>query len=504
MAFETTEELSRRIFECGLVENNELTTVRTELGSRANSMDAFKTELLRRNLLTNWQLRRVEEGFRNGFFFGDWKVLYLVGAGTFARVYRAVHRESGVVRAVKVLRQRYVDDKTTTEQFVREGTTVARLQHENIIRIYEVESDRDRTFMVMDLIEGQNLRDYVKAHQQLDLSRSLSITRDLAAGLDYAYKRGITHRDLKLSNVLLSASGTAVLVDFGLAGGDKEVTGESEDMVNPRSIDYAGLERITKVRRNDKRSDVFFLGCMLYHMITGKPPLSETRERMKRLSAQRYKEITPVTNLVPDLPGRVVVLLNKMMELDPDRRLQTPGEVLKSITNTIEAIESGDTEAYDPELAEKAAREFDKLTHRDNEGDGRTIMLIESKMKLQDLFRDKLKDAGYKVLILSDPRRALSRFEYMDPAEPRPADVVLFSCAELGSDGLAAFNFFAENEGTCTMPALLLVTDKQLHFVEQAKLSPLRGYVQLPVKVKELRSKILELFAAEASQTATG
>lgn len=502
MALETTEDLSQRIFECGLVENSDLTTVRTELGSRANSMDAFRAELLRRNLVTNWQLRRVEEGFKTGFFFGDWKVLYLVGAGTFARVYRAVNRTTGQVRAVKVLRQRYVDDKTTTEQFVREGTTVARLQHDNIIRIYEVESDRDRTFMVMDLIEGQNLRDYVKAHQKLDLDRALSITRDLAAGLDYAYKRGITHRDLKLSNVLLSATGTAVLVDFGLAGGDKEVTGESEDMVNPRSIDYAALERVTKVRRNDKRSDVYFLGCMLYHMLAGRPALAETRERMKRLSAQRFKEVVPITNLLPDIPGRVVVLLNKLMELDPDKRLQTPAEALKTVQATIEAIESGDTEAYDPALAEKAAKDFDQATHREDEGSGRTIMLVESKMKLQDLFRDKLKAVGYKVLIFSDPRRALSRFEYMDPAEPRPADVVIFSCAELGSDGLSAFNFFAENEETVSIPALLLVTDRQMHFVDQAKLNANRGYMELPVKVRDLRTKLLKLF--EGTQTAAG
>lgn len=501
MSLETTEDLSRRLFECGLVENSDLTMVRTELGSRSSSLDAFKSELLRRDLVTNWQLRRVEEGFKTGFFFGDWKVLYLVGAGTFARVYRAVNRSTGLVRAVKVLRQRYVDDKTTTEQFVREGTTVARLQHENIIRIYEVESDRDRTFMVMDLIEGQNLRDYVKAHQKLDLDRCLSVTRDLAAGLDYAYKRGITHRDLKLSNVLLSSSGTAILVDFGLAGGDKEVTGESEDMVNPRSIDYAALERVTKVRRNDKRSDVYFLGCMFYHMLTGRPALAETRERMKRLSAQRFKEVVPVTNLLPGLPGRVVVLLNKMMELDPNKRLQTPGEALAVITSTIQAIESGDTEAYDPALAEKAAREFDKATHKEDEGNGRTIMLIESKQKLQDLFRDKLKEVGYKVLILSDPRRALSRFEYMDPAEPAPADIVLFSCAELGADGLGAFNFFAENEDTANIPAMLLITDRQQHFLDQANFSPVRDYVELPVKVKLLRKKMLKLFAA--SQPAT-
>ena len=217
MSLDTTEELSRRIFECGLAENRELDAVGTELGARGSSIDVFRQELLRREILTNWQLKRIDEGSKTGFFFGDWKVLYLVGAGTFARVYRATHRKTGEVRAVKVLRQRYVTDKATTENFVREGKTVMRLQQENIIRIHEVQSDKDRTFMVMDLIEGQNLRDYVKAHGRLELMRSLVILRDLSAGLSYAYKRGITHRDLKLSNVLLASNGKACLVDFGLA-----------------------------------------------------------------------------------------------------------------------------------------------------------------------------------------------------------------------------------------------------------------------------------------------
>lgn len=493
MSLDTTEELSRRIFECGLAENRELDAVITELGARASSLEVFRQELLRREILTNWQLKRLEEGSKTGFFFGEWKVLYLVGAGTFARVYRAAHRKTGEVRAVKVLRQRYVTDKSTTENFVREGKTVMRLQQENIIRIHEVQSDKDRTFMVMDLIEGQNLRDYVKAHGRLDLMRALIVMRDLTAGLSYAFKRGITHRDLKLSNVLLSSSGKACLVDFGLAGGDKDVTGESEDMVNPRSIDYAGLERVTKVRRNDKRSDIFFLGCMLFHMLAGKPPMAETRDRMRRLSAQRFKEIPPITSLVPDLPGRVQVLVSKMLELDANKRMQTPSDVFESVDSIIRSIETGVQDESGPGMAEAAARQQNEAKAKEEEGHGRTLMLIESKQKLQDLFRDKLKEVGYKLLIFSDPRRALARFEYMDPTSTRPAEVVMFSCADMGADALNAFNFFATNDDTKNFPAILLLTEDQKSYIKQAKLAEHRRVTMLPVKMKELRQLILEL-----------
>ncbi len=501
MSIENSEDLARRIFECGLAENRAIDEVMTELGARGSSLEMFRQELLRREILTNWQLRRIEEGSRTGFFFGDWKVLYLVGAGTFARVYRASNRKTGEVRAVKVLRQRYVADKATTENFVREGKTVMRLQHENIIRIHEVESDKDRTFMVMDLIEGQNLRDYVKAHGKLDLGRALAILRDLASGLAYAYKRGITHRDLKLSNVLLSATGNAYLVDFGLAGGDKDVTGEAEDMVNPRSIDYAGLERVTKVRRNDKRSDIFFLGCMFYHMLAGKPALVETRDRMRRLSSQRFKEIVPIVNLVPDVPGRVQVLLNKLLELDPNRRIQTPMEVLETVESILDAMNAGEQDDTGRELAAQEESRRQEVKTKEEEGNGRTVMLIEGKPKVQDLFREKLKEVGYKVLIFSDSRRALSRFEYMDPTQPVPADVVLFSCADMGVDVLNAFNFFATNEETKNLPAILLVTDHQQSFVKQAKLAKHRTVMSLPVKMKDLRSQLLSLLDKSANQS---
>jgi serine/threonine protein kinase len=502
MSIETTEELARRIFECGLAENRELDSIATELGARASSLDAFRQELLRREILTNWQLKRLDEGSKTGFFFGDWKVLYLVGAGTFARVYRAVNRKTGEVRAVKVLRQRYVVDKGTTENFVREGKTVMRLQHDNIIRIYDVQSDKDRTFMVMDLIEGQNLRDYVKAHGKLDLLRALNILRDLASGLHFAFKRGITHRDLKLSNVLLSATGAAFLVDFGLAGGDKDVTGEAEDMVNPRSIDYAGLERVTKVRRNDKRSDVFFLGCMLYHMLSGKPALVETRDRMRRLSAQRFKEITPIAALIPDLPGRVQVLVAKMLELDPNRRLQTPGEVLEIVESILSGIAAGEQDESGPGLTEQALIKRQETRAKEEEGSGRTLMLIEGKPKIQDLFREKLKEVGYKVLIFSDPRRALARFEYMDPTEPPPAEVVMFSCADLGVDALNAFNFFATHDDTKNFPAILFLTDTQQAYAKQAKLAKHRAVMNLPVKMKDLRQLLVQLIEETSQRSA--
>jgi serine/threonine-protein kinase len=242
---------------------------------------------------------------------------------------------------------------------------------------------------------------------------------------------------------------------------------------------------------------------MLYHMLSGRPAMVETRDRMLRLSAQRFKEILPITALVPDLPGRVQVLVNKMLELDVNRRMQTPQEVFETVDSILQGIAAGEKDDLGPEMAERMLAKHAAAKAKEEEGNGRTLMLIESKQKLQDLFREKLKEVGYKLLIFSDPRRALSRFEYMDPTESPPAEVVLFSCADLGVDALNAFNFFATHDDSKNIPAILLVTENQTAYAKQAKLGPMRTVMSLPVKMRELRQTLVELMAAARPSATT-
>lgn len=494
----TAEQFGQRLIDCNLLEPRQVDRVFGELGSRQVDLEKVHQVLLRQELLTNWQVDRIMEGHVQGYFYGDYKVLYLVGAGTFARVYRAVHRKTGEVRAVKVLRQRYTQDIDTRERFLEEAKMVMQLRHPNIVPIYEVGEERGRSFMVMDFIEGQNLRDFVRIHKKLELKTALRITADIASGLDYAFTKGITHRDLKLSNVLLSSNGRALLVDFGLAAAaaaEEGGRGSAQGGGNPRSIDYAGLERATGVKRDDKRSDIFFLGCMLYHMISGVPPLIETKERIQRLSVQRYRDIKPLTLLEPNLSHRAVVAVNQCLDLDPEKRFQTPAEVRDALKQTLDALAKGDDQRYDESLAKKEAEEYLKKEKKVHEGKSYTLMLIDSNVKMQDLLRDRLKDLGYRVLIFSDPSRGLIRFTdgFADSAEKQPADCVIFGCASLGFDGLDAFNEFGRHERTKDLPAILITSEKQASLVKEANLSSHRVHLPMPLKLKKLRVALRSL-----------
>ena len=163
----TAEQIAQRCFDLNLVDERQLQETWAALGSREVSVDDFVQFLVRRQLLTNYQLERLLNGERAGYFYGPYKVLYRVASGSFARVYRAVHRETGKVVALKVLRRRYSMDPAQTEPFLREGEMGRSLRHPNIVPIHEVHSVNGNHFLVLDFVEGGNLRDFLKIRGKL-------------------------------------------------------------------------------------------------------------------------------------------------------------------------------------------------------------------------------------------------------------------------------------------------------------------------------------------------
>ncbi len=485
----TPNTLSQRIVELGLVEQIQVEQAWSEVGSSEGTCEDLVRILLRKELLTNFQIDRVLKHERLGYFYGHYKVLYLIGVGTFARVYRAVHRDSGRVVAVKVLRKRFREQQVELDQFLREGRMGLRLKHPNIVQIYEVNNDPRAPYLVMEFVEGQTLREMIRVRKLLDTATALKLTADVAAALAYALSQGITHRDLKLSNVLIGSSGRAKLVDFGLASiSDTSSDAKVIDSPNARAIDYAALERGTGVRKDDPRSDIYFLGCILYHIISGQAPLTETRDRLQRLNISRFREIPPLGSLMPDLPQGVLASVGKAMELDANSRYQTADEFQQDLRAALERLEKGEA-VHDIKAPNSAVPVIES-----QEGRNKTVMVIESKADLQDLMREKLKSRGYRVLVFSNPDRALQRFETEDN---QPAHCVIFSAPDLANEALEAFNSFATNEKTKDIPAILLVDRKQQFIIRGAIMAPHRLMLAMPLKVRELRIALLKLLSTK-------
>lgn len=465
------EQLVQRASDLNLVDRRQLESVWSELGTDVTMSDMQRV-LLGRGILTNYQFDRLARGEKAGFFYGNYKVLYLVGTGSFARVYRAVEKDTGQVVALKVLRSRYSENPVQTEQFLREGRMGAKLRHPNIVPIYDVSSERRTHFLVMEFIEGQNLRDFVAARKKLSIPDAVSITTDVVAGLSYAVDLGITHRDMKLSNALIASNGRAKIVDFGLAAAT--VAEDEEDFSNPRTIDYAGLERATGVKKDDPRSDIFFTGCMFYQMLVGESPIP-FGDRMARMNNSRFSNIKPILDVDPNLPSFLAKIVGKAVKLDPEKRYQHFKEMLVDLKTAGQLIKSGKLDRDD----------FDTEDVRPP----KSVMIVESSQEMQDALRNRLKKEGYRALVMRNASLALKRFD----GEAKVADVVIFSCIGLGREGLEAFNQFARATASSRIPAILLLDRVQAEWAELAQTAEHRVVLTMPVKMRAIREALGKL-----------
>jgi eukaryotic-like serine/threonine-protein kinase len=466
----TAEQIAQRAFDLDLIDEKQLRELWGEIGTGIAEVEQFKQTLQGRGLLTNFQLKRLLHGERHGYFYGPYKVLYKVGSGTFARVYRAVHRENGQVRALKVLRVEHQHEPEKRQQFIQEGEMGCTLIHPNIVRIYEAVSDAHASYFVMDFIEGRNLREFLKS-RRMEPGEAIRLCIDICRGLDYAFKRGISHRDLKASNVLVSSLGQAKLLDFGLAGIDPNSSdAELANVSNDRTIDYAALERTTGVRKDDQRSDIFFLGCILYHMLSGKPALEEVPDRRTRMGRQRFEDMKPILSVAPDLQLDLASIVNRATLLDPEKRYQSPGEMLAELLVAGDRLSGGNGKIKNFASAAKQ----------------RAVMIVEPNAQIQDALRVQFKDKGFRVLVTADPQRPASLFT----DENQPADCVIFSTSTLGEDALEAFNEFGSGTATQQVPAILLLGSRHHAWTNRAQTNDRRATVTTPIKMKRL----LELF----------
>ena len=238
-------------------------------------------------------------GYRTGFFYGDYKVLYCVGAGTFARVYRATHKQTGEDVRREGAPQPLQQPQGHRRQDGQEQQAVHRAlppRRRNRHPAQAPEHRRESTrsirralthYLVMEFIEGQNLREFYRARRRFDPLEAAHIMEGVMSGLNYALQQGITHRDLKMSNVLLSSDGEPKLVDFGLAGVEGEVEDDSIEGISRRTVDYAGLER--RQRRPQGRSTHRHLLLRLHFLPNAQRPAGARRiARSAQAGKARY------------------------------------------------------------------------------------------------------------------------------------------------------------------------------------------------------------------------
>ena len=488
--------IGQLVLKLGLASDAQVQDCLIEIEDKKAPAEAMVKLMERKGFLTPWQGNKLLKGDTDGYVLGGYRLLYKVASGSFGRVYRGDDPRTGQIVAVKVLRNKWTMDKQKVELFMREGKLGLSIRHPNITAVLAVNQDSKtgQYFLVMEFIEGGNLRDLINIRKKLDIDEALRIMEDCASGLQGAWQKQLTHRDIKPTNILISAQKEVKLVDFGLAeittGGSVHLQRQAErddDVAVDRTVDYAGLEKATNVTPGDVRSDIYFLGTVLYEMVTGLPLMPVTKDRQARMAARRYQDVEDTlakTGAELGLPGPLQKLLGKMVSYDPKGRFQTPSDLVEGIRQTRADLGGNSKMEAKPRVASGP----------------KTLFVVENNEKLKDAFREKFKQHGYRVLITIDPMMAVSRFQQS------PYHALVIDARTIGEDAVVAFNKVLREAESAKMDvgAILLVGEDQQRIARQAREHPNAAVMVFPVTMKQLIEKVYELTPGDGEEEEGG
>jgi len=277
---------------------------------------------------------------------GKYKVLAHIATGGMSTVYKASDEELGRVVALKILDAGMAEKASTLERFLREARHAARLSHKNIVTLYERGQANGRYFLALEFVDGIDLYDYIERKGRLAPEESRRILVQAVKALEHAFEQGITHRDIKPSNFLLTRDRDRMrvkLTDLGLARkADEEEFRVTRAGSTVGTIDYLAPEQARDSASADIRSDIYSLGCTLYHMLTGKPPFSEGGLG-ERVLKHLQEDPPDVRQFNPQVSDEMWAVLLRMLAKKPEDRYQTPAELLTALRALPPQASDGET-----------------------------------------------------------------------------------------------------------------------------------------------------------------
>ncbi len=263
-----------------------------------------------------------------GFKLGKYEIKGLLGRGGMAEVYRAHNADIGQDVAIKVLHPAIVDSKDGSARFRQEAQAAGRLSHPNIVRVYDFEVQGNIFYMVMEILEGNTLRDLISDHPNgMPVAKAMSIFRQIGTAVDYAHKNGVIHRDIKPANIVL-AGDRAVLTDFGLAklAGHVRLTATGTSSGTPA---YMAPEQASG-QEISPRTDIYSLGIVLYEMVTGDVPFKG--DSFANVLIQHIQAAPPrPSKSVASLDFRTEAVILRALAKDPEQRYASVEEMIQEL-----------------------------------------------------------------------------------------------------------------------------------------------------------------------------
>ena len=262
---------------------------------------------------------------------GSYRLLKPLGAGGMSSVFHAVHGESGLEVALKILPRSLAKNPTLLQRFLREAKNAESLQHPSIVAIYDRGVDQGRYYLALEYIPGGDLHERVRNGGPLKPREAIAIIRSSAQGLEYAAGQGVIHRDVKPANLLLTSEGTVKVTDLGLAlqieDEDERVT---RDGTTVGTVDYMAPEQARDSRATNVRSDIYSLGCTFYYLLAGTPPFSggDIGSKLRRHALETPPDIRKSH---PEVSPALARLIQRMMAKSPAARFADYAQLIRAL-----------------------------------------------------------------------------------------------------------------------------------------------------------------------------
>jgi serine/threonine protein kinase len=286
-------------------------------------------ELVLKRWLTLYQAKEIFRGRSRALALGEYILLERVGVGGMAVVFKALHRHLERIDAVKVIRPERLADPRIRRCFLHEAQAAAQLSHPNVVTVYNAGKAGGRHFLAMEYVEGTDLEKLVKQSGPLPVPLACAYICQATLGLQHAHERGLVHRDVKPSNLLLTTTNQVKVVDLGMALLPRRPRGEAVPAAKRLVMgtpDYVAPEQTLDPWGVDVRADIYSLGCSLYFLLTGRPPFPDGTATEKLFAHQR-REPPELATLRPDLPEGLATVVGQMLAKRPEERYLTPQEV---------------------------------------------------------------------------------------------------------------------------------------------------------------------------------
>ena len=268
---------------------------------------------------------------RKGMFIGDrYEVISHIGVGGMADVYKGKDHKLDRYVAIKVLKEEFRGDKGFVAKFRAEAQAAARLAHPNVVNVYDVGDEDGINYIIMELVEGITLKNYIERKGKLTVRETTSIAIQVAMGIEAAHNLNIVHRDIKPQNIIISREGKVKVTDFGIA---KVASSRTISSVTMGSVHYTSPEQ-ARGGYSDAKSDIYSLGIVMYEMITGRVPFDgETAVTVAVKHLQ--EEMVPPHVYAPEIPVSLEEIILKCTQKSQERRYANVAELLKDLKQSL-------------------------------------------------------------------------------------------------------------------------------------------------------------------------